>query len=107
MKPARPPRTRRAVVAAMAAGLLLLFDGAAADAQGVWWESSIRDVQATYQTLVDRGVRPALIYDAEGFGAIAGGARRGATCLDNLNLQLTLDLRRLVGWPGATVFLSG
>ena len=59
------------------------------------------------QGLAERGVRPALIYDAEGFVDMAGGARRGATYLDNLNLQLTLDMRRLVGWPGATVFLYG
>src|SRR5213594_1620364 len=60
-----------------------------------------------YQSLADHGVRPALVYDAEGFVDMSGGARRGATYLDNLNLQLTLDMRRLVGWPGATVFLYG
>ena len=77
----------------------LLSAATGACGQGVGWES--------YQTLAERGVRPALIYDAEGFADMAGGARRGATYLDNLNLQLTFDLRRLAGWPGATVFLHG
>ena len=77
----------------------LLSDATGACGQGVGWES--------YQTLAERGVRPALIYDAEGFADMAGGARRGATYLDNLNLQLTFDMGRLVGWPGATVFLYG
>lgn len=94
-------------LAATAALVALLSDATGARGQGVGWESSIREVQSTYQTLAERGVRPALIYDAEGFADMAGGARRGATYLDNLNLQLTFDMRRLVGWPGATVFLYG
>jgi len=95
------------VVVATVAVVALLSNATGARGQGVGWESSIREVQSTYQTLAERGVRPALIYDAEGFADLAGGARRGATYLDNLNLQLTLDLRRLVGWPGATIFLYG
>ena len=85
------------VLAATVAVVALLSDATGACGQGIGWES--------YKTLVESGVRPALIYDAEGFADMAGGARRGATYLDNLNLQLTLDMRHLVGWPGATVFL--
>jgi len=59
------------------------------------------------QTLAEHGVRPALIYDAEGFTDMSGGVRRGATYLGNLNFQLTLDLERLVSWRGATIFLYG
>lgn len=95
------------VLTATIAVVAWLSDATGARGQGVGWESSIREVQSTYQTLAERGVRPALIYDAESFANMAGGARRGATYLDNLNLQLTLDMRRLVGWPGATVFLYG
>jgi porin len=95
------------VAAAVVAAGLFLSDALGAQAQGVGWESSLRDVQSAYQALVERGVRPALIYDAEVFADIAGGARRGATYLDNLSLQLTFDTRRLVGWPGATVFVYG
>jgi porin len=54
-----------------------------------------------------RSVQPALIYEAEGVADVAGGARRGATYLGNLNLQLTFDLARLAGWRDTTVFLSG
>jgi len=46
-------------------------------------------------------------YDGEGFADVAGGLRRGATYHDFLNVQLTVDADRLVGWPGATVFLYG
>jgi porin len=65
------------------------------------------EVQGVYQVLAEHGVRPALIYDAEGFADLSGGARRGATYLGNLNLLLTLDMARLVGWRGATVFVDG
>jgi porin len=60
-----------------------------------------------YERLVSLGVRPALVYDAEGFVDMSGGARRGATYLGNLNLELTLDVERLAGWRGATIFLDG
>jgi porin len=65
------------------------------------------EIQGVYQVLAEHGVRPALIYDAEGFGDLSGGARRGATYLGNLNLLLTLDMERLVSWRGATVFVDG
>ena len=95
------------VLAATVAVIALLSDATGARGQGAGWESSIREVQPAHQTLAERGVRPALVYDAEGFVDMAGGARRGATYLDNLSLQLTLDMRRLASWPGATVFLYG
>jgi porin len=95
-----------ALVATAAVGAML-SDATGARGQGVGWESPIREVQSTYSALAERGVRAGLIYDAEGFADLAGGARRGATYLDNLNFQLTLDMRRLVGWPGATIFLYG
>src|SRR5438128_1291691 len=46
-------------------------------------------------------------YDGEGFANTSGGLRRGGNYLGNLNLQLTVDAQRLMGWPGATVFLYG
>jgi porin len=90
---------------AVVAALLLTAPGARG--QGATWESSIHEVQTTYKTLAAHGVRPALVYDAEGFADMLGGARRGATYLGNLNLQLTLDMEHLVGWRGATIFLYG
>jgi porin len=40
-------------------------------------------------------------------GNLSGGVQRGTTYLDNIDLQLTVDAERLVGWPGATLFLYG
>jgi porin len=68
---------------------------------------SLSEVQGVYEILAEHGVRPALIYDAEGFADLSGGARRGATYLGNLNLLLTLDMERLVIWRGATAFVDG
>jgi porin len=55
----------------------------------------------------EHGVTPSLVYDGEGFADLSGGARRGSTYLGNLNLLLTLDMERLAGWRGATVFIDG
>ena len=41
------------------------------------------------------------------FSDLSGGRQQGTTYLDNVNLQLTLDAQRLMGWPGATVFVYG
>lgn len=90
-----------------AAVVAVLSPATAARGQGAGGLAWMREVPTIYQTLTEHGVRPAFIYDAEGFVDISGGARRGATYLDNLNLQLTLDMDRLVGWPGATMFLYG
>ncbi|HEY0510500.1 MAG TPA: carbohydrate porin [Thermoanaerobaculia bacterium] len=84
-------------VVAASLGIAALLSGAA----------GARGQGAGGQTLAEHGVRPALVYDAEGFADLSGGARRGATGLDNLNLLLTLDMERLVSWRGATVFLDG
>ena len=83
----------------------LLSDATGARGQAA--SGPANEIHAMYQTLAEHGVRPALIYDAEGFVNMSGGARRGETYLDNLNLQLTLDMGRLVGWRGATMFLYG
>lgn len=87
--------------------MVLLSATVPARGQDVRTASAVEDVRSLYKALVDHGVGPALIYEGEAFVDIAGGARRGAGYLDNLHLQLTLDLQRLVGWAGATVFLYG
>ena len=53
------------------------------------------------------GIQLGIRYDGEMFINASGGLRRGTTYLGNLNLQLTVDAQRLVGWPGATLFLYG
>ena len=73
--------------------------------------SPLRQLRETWDSLRtqlgDRGVQFSIRYDGEDFANISGGLRRGGTYLGNLNLQLTLDAQRLIGWPGATVFLYG
>jgi porin len=91
----------------LAVVIALLSTASNARGDGAAWESAIHDAQTTYETLAKHGVRPALVYDAEGFADMSGGTRRGATYLGNVNLQLTLDMDRLTGWGGATVFLHG
>lgn len=70
-------------------------------------ESFGAHLSKTRADLDERGVQSALIYDGEVFADISGGARRGADYLGNLNLQLTLDLERLLGWSGATIYIDG
>jgi porin len=99
-------RLRLRVTAAAALGVAASLSGAAG-ARGQGTGGAASAAQPVYQTLVEHGVRPAIVYDGEGFADLSGGARRGATYLGNLNLLLTLDMERLAGWRGATVFLDG
>jgi porin len=57
--------------------------------------------------LLDRGIRPALTYDADLAANLSGGLRRGCTHLGAISLQLTADGERLLAWPGTTLFLYG
>jgi len=93
------------VVAVLLGVAALLSDTGGARGQEAG--GTMSEAQPVYRTLVEHGVRPAFIYDGEGFADLSGGARRGATYLGNLNLLLTLDMERLAGWRGATVFLDG
>lgn len=69
-----------------------------------WW---IEELSTVHASLEKHGVHPAIIYDAEGSANVSGGERRGGNYLGNLHLQLTIDMDRLVGWSGATLFLDG
>jgi porin len=55
----------------------------------------------------ERGLDPALDYTGEVFSNVRGGIRRGSVYLDNISLTLSLDLDKLLGWKGATIFLYG
>ena len=48
-----------------------------------------------------------LIYTGEMVSTLSGGVRRKTVYLDNMDLTLTLDVERLLGWPGARVFVYG
>lgn len=71
------------------------------------WSQLSKAWDSLRNQLSNHGVQFGIRYDGEAFADISGGLRRGATYLGNFNLQLTVDAQRLVGWPGATVFLYG
>ncbi len=54
-----------------------------------------------------QGVTPGLTYLGEVFSDVSGGLRRGPVYLQNVSLTLSLDLHKLVGWRGATLFVYG
>ena len=64
------------------------------------WEEVQRDAQA-------HGLAVSIVYDGEGFVNASGGARNGAVYVGNLHLQLSVDVERLLGWRGTTLFLHG
>ena len=71
------------------------------------WNQLTKAWDSFRDQLSNHGVQFGIRYDGEGFANTSGGLRRGGNYLGNLNLQLTVDAQRLMGWPGATVFLYG
>ena len=57
--------------------------------------------------LLSRGVLLEALYTGEAVGNISGGIRTKATYLDDLDLKLTVNGPRLIGWSGATLFVYG
>jgi porin len=79
----------RLALAALAA-MASVAEAAPAQSSGV--DSDTHTIIATFS------------YTSEVVGDVAGGVRRGARALGLAGAQLSLGLRRLVGWPGARVF---
>lgn len=48
-----------------------------------------------------------VVYTAEVFGNALGRVRGGTRYLDNLDMMLSIDAERAVGWKGATLFAYG
>ena len=48
-----------------------------------------------------------VLYIGELWANTGGGIRRGERYLDNLDVTLTIDAGRLIGWHGATLFVYG
>jgi porin len=48
-----------------------------------------------------------VVYTADIWRNMRGGLRRGWRYLDNLDVTLTVDAERALGWNGATIFLYG
>src|SRR5438093_9942579 len=76
-------------------------------AQTSRWSQLTQAWDSLQKQLDNRGIQFGIRYDGEGFANMSGGLRRGGNYLGNLDLQLTVDAQRLMGWPGATVFLYG
>jgi porin len=59
----------------------------------------------------DEGKGPSVdlsvVYTADVWANRRGGLRRGERYLDNLDMTLTVDAERALGWSGATLFLYG
>ncbi|PWU18534.1 MAG: hypothetical protein C5B48_14645 [Candidatus Rokuibacteriota bacterium] len=83
---------------------VILLSREAATAESV---PLLGEVSAIQAALADRGIRPSLTYEGDAFFNISGGLRRGGTYLDKLDLQVAIDLNRLLAWPGATAFIYG
>src|ERR1700677_837023 len=58
------------------------------------------------KALGDKGVLFQLNYSGEYFADISGGMRRGGNYEGLLTLALTLDLKKVAGWDGATFYAS-
>lgn len=59
------------------------------------------------QETAGRTVGFELAYTLDGFSNLTGGHRAGTRFLDDADLAMTIDAERLLGWPGATLFLYG
>ena len=57
--------------------------------------------------LAEGGIVPDLTYFGEVFGSVSGGLKPGAVYIGNLSLTLALDLDRLAGWRGGSLFFYG
>lgn len=53
------------------------------------------------------GISVEIAYTVDAYANFRGGLRRGTALLDNIDLTLTLDAERILGWSGATFFFYG
>ena len=65
------------------------------------------DSSAPPRLIHTESIQLSVMYAADYLANVSGGVRRGSTYLDNLDVHLSLDLDRLVGWRGATAFAYG
>lgn len=57
--------------------------------------------------LANKGFAVEAVYTGEVFSNTVGGRHRASVYLDNVDLLMTFDMQKLLGWPGATLFLYG
>ena len=63
--------------------------------------------QAEDATELDEAVDFDAVYKADVMSNVAGGIKRGTAVLGNLDLKLTLDAEKLLGWRGGSIFVQG
>jgi porin len=83
-----------------AAVAILIVVSATRTAHALEWQDLNRSLR-------EQGLDVHLVYTGAVFGVLSGGVSRSARYLDTIDLQLTADAGRLVGWPGATLYLDG
>lgn len=55
----------------------------------------------------DAAIETELHYTLDTMASVAGGVKRANAVLGNVDLMLTADMERLLGWSGGTLFLHG
>ena len=71
---------------------------------GFWERDTLTgDWGGVRSDLEEAGIKLGVIETSDGFADVSGGARTGATYEGRTELDLDLDLEKLVGWSGATV----
>ncbi len=88
------------------ASLLLVASLAHAESGSLATRSTLTgDWNGVRSRLEERGVSLAFVTTTEIMRNVSGGTDCGTAQLDNEDLQLTLDADKLVGWPGAQMFV--
>ena len=70
----------------------------------LWWAAP---VLAQTTDPGNHGITTGVVYDGAAFANTVGGLRRASTYSGNLNLQMTLDLDKLMNWQDTTLYANG
>ncbi len=102
------PRDRRAghvipAAALFAAGLCLAAGAARAEP----YESPIHEWKEIRSQILGRGIRLETVNTTDVLANVRGGVSRGTEVPGNIDLILTLDAEKLLGWKGGTFFVYG
>ncbi|MGH8744416.1 MAG: carbohydrate porin [Burkholderiales bacterium] len=82
-------------------------DASKIENQSVFFDKLSGDWFGLRGTLLNQGVRLEPVFTGESSANLAGGVRRKVTYLDDVDLKLTIDTQRFIGWPDATFFVYG
>ncbi|MBM2814744.1 MAG: hypothetical protein HW421_1506 [Ignavibacteria bacterium] len=65
------------------------------------------DWKSFWNKLTDNGIKPGVIYRGELFSIISGNNPKKSSYLDNFDITLDIDLAKLTGWDGASIYFHG